>query len=541
MTSRRIRILIPTLLVLVAGVMRVVALGHPDRIIFDETYYVGDANDYLAQGVEDGFAVHPPLGKWLIAAGIRLFGDTAFGWRISSAVAGTLLVLIVYLIGVRLLRWRGAAALAAVLAATDGLLFVQSRISMLDAFLGLFVALGAWLLLVDHDRSGLDEDPWDRTPRRAHDGQQLRLPVQAGGADDDPSGLATLDRPAPDDGGERANRYLDELPRRAHPYRWLAGLAFGLAITTKWSGLLALGGAGLLVIGWELAWRRRMTGRMWTGIGRLVVSLVAVFVLVPAAVYVVSYVPWLMNYAHTTEGDDVCVTEDGEPQEPCHVSLPGRLQGLARYQVAIFEFHRDLEAEHSYRAPAYRWPLMARPVVYYWETCSEERAEGIATTNDEGEVEEPEPCRVAQGNAGEIIALGNPALWWLSLVSLIPLAIGAWKRDRRAWFIIAFWAGQFVPWLLVRRPAFFFYMVPVVPFMALAVAYGVRWIDEVRRRRSERRGRPLRETAATPGAIVGAIVALLAIAAFIYFYPVYAGVEMDYDAVRQRWWFDGWI
>lgn len=541
MTSRRIRILIPTLLVLVTGLLRVVALGHPDRIIFDETYYVGDANDYLAQGVEDGFAVHPPLGKWLIAAGIRLFGDTAFGWRISAAVAGTLLVLLVYLIGVRLLRWRGAAALAAILAATDGLLFVQSRISMLDAFLGLFVALGAWLLLVDHDRSGLDEDPWDRTPRRADDAGQLRLPVQAGGADDDPSGLETLDRPAPEDGAGRRDGYLDELPRRAHPYRWLAGVAFGVAIATKWSGLLALGAAVLVVIGWELAWRRRMTGRMWTGIGRLVVTLAAVFVLVPAAVYVVSYVPWLMNYAHTTEGDDVCVTEDGEPQEPCHVSIPGRLQGLARYQVAIFRFHRDLEAEHSYRAPAYTWPVMGRPVVYYWETCSEERASGVATTNDEGEVEEPEPCRVAQGNAGEIIALGNPALWWLSLVSLVPLAVGAWKRDRRAWFIIAFWGAQFVPWLVVRRPAFFFYMVPVVPFLALSVAYGIRWIDEVRERRAERRGQPLPATGVTPGAIVGAIVALLAVAAFIYFYPVYAGVEMDYDAVRQRWWFDSWI
>ena len=545
MTSRHARTLIPVLLVLVAGALRVIALGQPDRIIFDETYYAEDARYYLMQGVEEGFSVHPPVGKWLIAAGIQVFGDDAFGWRIAAAVAGALLVLLVYLMAGRLLRWRGAAALAAILAATDGLLFVQSRISMLDIFLAMFVALGAWLLLVDHDHSGLGEDPRDLAPRRPPDGdelEQLRLPVQAGGADDDPGPVAVLDPEVADERPRRDGRTtLDDLPTRSHPYRWLAGLAFGLAIATKWSGLLPMAAAALVVLGWELAWRRRLGLRMRTGMVRLLASLFLVFVLVPAGVYVVSYIPWLANYAHTSEGDDVCVTDDGEPQEPCHVSIPGRLKGLVDYQVAIFTFHQDLEADHPYRAPAYTWPVMGRPVVYYWETCSEERAKGVATTNDEGEVEDPEPCRVEQGNAGEIIALGNPVLWWLSLAALVPLAIGAWKRDRRAWFIIAFWAVQFVPWLIVSRPVFFFYMVPVVPFLALAVAYAVRWIDEVRERRALRRGRPLRETATTPGAVVGAVIAVLAVAAFVYFYPVLTGLEMDYDAVRQRWWFDSWI
>ena len=32
--------------------------------------------------------VHPPLGKWLIALGIRIFGMNPVGWRIGAAVAG---------------------------------------------------------------------------------------------------------------------------------------------------------------------------------------------------------------------------------------------------------------------------------------------------------------------------------------------------------------------------------------------------------------------------------------------------------------------
>ena len=59
--------------------MLLVRLGDPDRIMFDETYYVGDARGYLETGVEPGFAVHPTVGKWLIAASIRLLGDTRSG------------------------------------------------------------------------------------------------------------------------------------------------------------------------------------------------------------------------------------------------------------------------------------------------------------------------------------------------------------------------------------------------------------------------------------------------------------------------------
>ena len=34
------------------------------------------------------FVVHPPLGKWLIGAGMALFGaDSSFGWRITTALA----------------------------------------------------------------------------------------------------------------------------------------------------------------------------------------------------------------------------------------------------------------------------------------------------------------------------------------------------------------------------------------------------------------------------------------------------------------------
>ncbi len=95
-SPRRWAWLAPTLVTLLAGILRVWNLGHPHAFIFDETYYVKDAwtqwvlgyaatwpdgaNESFLAGDTDvftstgSFVVHPPLGKLLIGAGMALFG-----------------------------------------------------------------------------------------------------------------------------------------------------------------------------------------------------------------------------------------------------------------------------------------------------------------------------------------------------------------------------------------------------------------------------------------------------------------------------------
>ena len=91
----------------IAFVIRFVNLGYPNKLVFDETYYAKDAYSLLKFGYERNwpsnanskiiagdldvmqdtaaFVVHPPLGKWLIAAGEYLFGMNSFGWRFASS------------------------------------------------------------------------------------------------------------------------------------------------------------------------------------------------------------------------------------------------------------------------------------------------------------------------------------------------------------------------------------------------------------------------------------------------------------------------
>ena len=140
----------PILIAIAAFLVRIINLGSPKGLVFDEVYYVDGARDLLKYGVEVNgsnpeFIVHPPVGKWLIASGIKLFGDNEFGWRFASAVFGTLLILLFARLVHVLFYSPLLTALAASLMALDGLLLVQSRTALLDLFLTFFTLLGVLL------------------------------------------------------------------------------------------------------------------------------------------------------------------------------------------------------------------------------------------------------------------------------------------------------------------------------------------------------------------------------------------------------------
>ena len=140
---------------LIAGLgflLRVINLATPKGLVFDEVYYVDAARDFLAFGVEitqdePEFVVHPPLGKWFIAIGIRIFGDNEFGWRFATAVAGTIAIILIGLIAQRLFRSQFLTLLATFLAAVDGLGLVHSRTSLLDNFLTALILAATYFFI----------------------------------------------------------------------------------------------------------------------------------------------------------------------------------------------------------------------------------------------------------------------------------------------------------------------------------------------------------------------------------------------------------
>lgn len=436
----------PLALVVVAASLRFAGLADPPRLFFDEIYYANDARSMLETGVEVARPAHPPFGKWLIAAGIAVVGFDPLGWRVASATAGTLTVLLTYLAASRLFHRWWPAALAALLVAVDGLALTMSKIAMLDVFLGLFVILGFWLMLVALDRR-----------------------------------------------------------RGAGPVLALAGGAFGLGLATKWPAALALLAALAVVLTSQLRETRRHHAGGWELSRRVGVTALCLMVL-PAAVYLISYIGWFTNYSASDAGRDRC------PQGSCEIGVAERAGVWWEEQLELIDYHRRLPTTHPYRSSPATWPVMARPVLYYFERCTNE------------DVAAGEPCAVAVGNRAKILGLGNPVVWWTALLAYPVLAWSALVRRRRsAAVVLVFLLGQYVPWLLTGKEGYFFYATPLVPFVAMSVAYLAS------------------RAAASPRLRwVPAAITALAVVAFIYFFPIWSGAELPKSVLDVRMWLGSW-
>jgi len=139
---------VPALLVLLVAAQALFLFGlqHPQQMFFDETHYVPAAHD-LITGARYGNIEHPLAAKSLIGLSMLLFGDTPWGWRVLSTVAGTATVAGIFLIARSLFRDTRVAFGAGVLALLNQTLFIQARIAMLDVYMGAFLMGALWLLI----------------------------------------------------------------------------------------------------------------------------------------------------------------------------------------------------------------------------------------------------------------------------------------------------------------------------------------------------------------------------------------------------------
>ena len=177
----------------IAGVLRFTHLSRPPELFFDENYYaksgcilIGDSDKVCKVDSNDehywrdnkwdvGSWVHPPLGKWTIGMGEKLFGVTPFGWRFSSAVAGTLIVTMVAILAQLLFGSALWTFVAGLLMAVESLNVVLSRSALLDIHLEFWVLAGFLLLLLDRrwiDRRTPPEPESEPEPDDGEDGAE---------------------------------------------------------------------------------------------------------------------------------------------------------------------------------------------------------------------------------------------------------------------------------------------------------------------------------------------------------------------------------
>lgn len=499
--------LVPLLTAVIGGVLRFTRLDTPHSLVFDETYYVKDGYSFLVSGYErswpekanDSFnagnpavildtpeyVVHPPVGKWMIAGGMWLFGaDNPFGWRFAAALTGTVSILLVALIAQKLFHSLPLSAAAGLLLAVDGHHLVMSRTSLLDIFLMFWVLAAFGCMLMDRD-----------------DGRR-RLAVR-------------LARQAAAGAGGRPS--TDQL--LAGPWlgiRWwrlAAGVCLGLAVGTKWSGLFFLAGFGLLSVLWDLSARRIAGIRGWFTGGIIKDGLPAFLSMVPVAavVYIATWTGWFRS-------DDAYFRRWAESNPSAEWGwLPDSVRSLAHYHLEAYKFHQGLGSEHPYESSAWSWLVMGRPTSFFYES-PQQGTQGCEVSN----------C------ASAILSVGNPLVWWGAAISLAVLLFWwAGRRDWRAGAILAGAGAGYLPWFLYpERTMFYFYAVSFEPFLVLALVYCLglvlgRDTDPPWRRRS--------------GLYLAALFVAGTVLLSAFFYPVWAAEVIPYQEWRYRMWMPSWI
>lgn len=152
-------------LVSIALILHLFLIPYATTPIFDERHYIpaaraaiqGESENELHPFLSSIFTgdegklanpQHPTLGKLLIAAGIRVFGDNPWGWRIPAVAFGVASIVLFYFI-CRKLTGRLAAFLASFLLTFESLTFVHSGLAMLDVFSLTFMLMAFLFCLHD--------------------------------------------------------------------------------------------------------------------------------------------------------------------------------------------------------------------------------------------------------------------------------------------------------------------------------------------------------------------------------------------------------
>ena len=492
----------PIAVTLLAAVLRLVRLGDPRSLVFDETFYVKDAWTLLNLGYEaswpdnadkaftagnvdiftqsGSFVAHPPLGKWMIALGLRVFGaEDTIGWRISTAIVGILAVFLLVIIARALFKSTLLATIAGGLFAIDGHAIVLSRTALLDNFVMIFTLLGFGAILLDRSQSAGRLSIW--LARRADAGRGIDW------------GPALWWRP------------------------WLlaAGILFGAATAVKWSGLYFLAAFAVYSLVVDACARRAAGIPFWISGTIFKQGPVTFLLTIPLAIvtYLASWTGWFVTgqgyYRNWAE-------VPGNALTGFFAWVPHSVQSFLHYQSSVYDFNVNEHSAHPYSANPFSWLFLLRPTAFYYV--------GQATGQS--------GCGFSSC-AQYVTSIANPILWWAATAALFFLVYRLVRyREWRVGLILMGMVAGYLPWLLYsNRTIFQFYAIIFEPYMILGLVFVIGLIIGNRGDPSWRRTRGI-------GLVAVFLVFVVLLSAF--FYPVWTGMQVPEVFARLHYWLPGW-
>lgn len=471
--------------------LRFWGLDRFNTFVFDEVYYAKFANDYLTK--TPFFNAHPPLSQYIIAIGIWIGSHLPFADTAVNELTGSKLSPWDY-------RWLNALTGSFIPIVAGFLAYQLTRRSSYSFIAALFVACDG-LFLVE-SRYALNN---------------IYLVIL----------------------GLFGQIFLLQALEHRGKKRWfwlvLAGIGFGASASIKWNGLWFLLGAYLLLI---FAWGMRLIAKdtleepsanplqpLPSPLKNLtqlnLLQILLSLAIIPAVFYSLAWIP--------------------------HLQL-NPSPNFWEMQQEILSYHERIKSGpdvHPYCSWWYTWPLMIRPVVYFYKAASKGQIDPVLPSLPKGATEV----------IYDVHAMGNPALYWLSFLAILLLI---WMLIYRFWvwlemrssasverieqqprllfpptiemwlsaYLVLNWLANLLPWAKVTRCIFLYHYMGSSVFAALALAWWVdRWLHSPQRRL---RG-------------MGVTVIFLVLLAFVYWMPVYLGLPLSPDGWKFRMWLPSWI
>ena len=396
-------------------------VGEPswfNSMYFDEIYHAREAYHNLHGEITYEWT-HPPLGTLLMSVCVAIFGMTPFGWRFAGTMIGVLMLPALYLLALQLTHKRSVAITAMAAFALDLMHFTQTRIATIDSFPLLFILL-SYVCMVRYMQTDLFA---------LKDGEEGKLFSKA--------------------------FLLSLLPL------FLSGLFMGLSIASKWTG--AYSAVGLAVLFFSAVWRQarasmysyemdtedeKLQARLQNAqnytLQRILITCgfcVLFFVLIPVAIYVLSYIPQIAP------------------------SGPFTLKRVIQTQQNMLSYHSTpgLGMDHPFQSPWWQWPFILKPIWYVQDHF--------------------EPS----GYASTIMCLGNPWVFYIGAFAMVAVIavyvlkyITAGKRgivlkkgdgELTLFVLVIGFLAQYLPWMLVPRSMYIYHYFASVPFIILSTAW----------------------------------------------------------------------
>ena len=401
-----------------------------DSMIFDEIYH-GRTGYEFVHGLDIYENTHPPLGKIIIAAGIKLFGMNPFGYRIMTLLFGAFCIPIMYLLGLRITKESRYAMLAGVLQVTEFMHYTLSRISTIDIFVAFFVICMFYFI------------------------------------------VAFLQ--------EEKNKYLV-----------LSGVSFAFGVATKWTAIYAAAGIALILFVWMIIkiTRARKENGTFNVFGFIFIC-ISVFIMVPAVVYVISFMPFNIRY----------------PEK-------GLIAHAIDSSIGMYDYHKNLDATHPFQSPWYSWLFDWIPLIDARTTIGDYKSTVATFVN-------PFVCFVGFASVIHHLYLSFTEIKQNIRYDREGIGAPCWTST----ILLVFYLCMLAPWMLVTRIVFIYQYFICTKILILMICNSIRCLTFKKENKVIR---------------TAAIVSTLL---FIVYLPVISGIQANTRYIDEiirilpKWWF----